>query len=37
MVKVFLICMDEHIGDMMKLVMDKRGTIDRTESLDTSG
>ena len=34
-VKMFLICMGEQIGDMMKLVMDKRGTIDRTESLDT--
>lgn len=33
-VKMFLICMGEQIGDMMKLVMDKRGTIDRTESLD---
>ena len=34
-VKMFLICMGDQIGDMMKLVMDKRGTIDRTESLDT--
>ena len=34
-VKMFLICLGEQIGDMMKLVMDKRGTIDRTESLDT--
>jgi GTP-binding protein LepA len=34
-VKLFLICLGEQIGDMMKLVMDKRGTIDRTESLDT--
>ncbi|MDY0150276.1 MAG: translation elongation factor 4 [Kiritimatiellia bacterium] len=33
-VKMFLICMGDQIGDMMKLVMDKRGTIDRTESLD---
>ena len=33
-VKMFLICLGEQIGDMMKLVMDKRGTIDRTESLD---
>ena len=34
-VKLFLICLGEQIGDMMKLVMDKRGAIDRTESLDT--
>jgi len=34
-VKMFLICLGEQIGDMMKLVMDKRGSIDRTESLDT--
>jgi GTP-binding protein LepA len=33
-VKMFLICLGEQIGDMMKLVMDKRGVIDRTESLD---
>ncbi len=33
-VKLFLICLGEQIGDMMKLVMDKRGTIDRTETLD---
>jgi GTP-binding protein LepA len=33
-VKVFLICMGDQIGDMMKLVMDKRGLIDHTESLD---
>jgi GTP-binding protein LepA len=35
MVKMFLICLGEQIGDMMKLVMDKRGAIERTESLDT--
>jgi GTP-binding protein LepA len=34
-VKMFLICLGEQIGDMMKLVMDKRGVIERTESLDT--
>ncbi len=34
-VKMFLICLGEQIGDMMKLVMDKRGMIERTESLDT--
>ena len=34
-VKMFLICMGEQIGDMMKLVMDKRGSVERTESLDS--
>jgi GTP-binding protein LepA len=34
-VKVFLICLGDQIGDMMKLVMDKRGQIDHTESLDS--
>jgi GTP-binding protein LepA len=34
-VKMFLICLGEQIGDMMKLIMEKRGTIERTESLDT--
>ncbi len=34
-VKLYLICLGEQIGDMMKLVMDKRGLIERTESLDT--
>jgi GTP-binding protein LepA len=29
---MFLICLGEQIGDMMKLVMDKRGMIDRTET-----
>ncbi|HOU21075.1 MAG TPA: translation elongation factor 4 [Kiritimatiellia bacterium] len=33
-VRLFLICLGEQIGDMMKLVMDKRGSIDRTETLD---
>ena len=34
LVRAFLICMGDQIGDMMKLVMDKRGTIEKTESLD---
>ena len=33
-VRVYLICMGDQIGDMMKLVMDKRGTLSKTESLD---
>ena len=34
-VKAFLLVPNENIGDMMQLVMDKRGTIDHTETLDT--
>ena len=34
LVRAFLICMGDQIGDMMKLVMEKRGTIEKTESLD---
>jgi GTP-binding protein LepA len=35
MVRAFLICHNEHIGDLMKLVMDRRGEVTRTESMDT--
>ncbi|MCE9615609.1 MAG: translation elongation factor 4 [Lentisphaerae bacterium] len=35
MVKAFVICLNENIGDVLKLTMDRRGTVDRTESLDT--
>lgn len=31
----FIICPNEHIGDMMSLVSEKRGTLDHTETLDT--
>jgi GTP-binding protein LepA len=34
-VKAFLLVPNENIGDLMQLVMDKRGTIDHTETLDT--
>jgi GTP-binding protein LepA len=34
MVKVFLICPNTYIGDMMALVSEKRGVIDHTETLD---
>ena len=33
-VKVFLMVPNEYIGDMMNLVMDKRGAVDHTETLD---
>ena len=35
MIKAFIICHNEHIGDMMQLIMDRRGEVTRTESLDT--
>jgi GTP-binding protein LepA len=34
-VKAFIICPNEYIGDMMALVSEKRGTLDHTETLDT--
>jgi len=35
MIKAFIICMNEHIGDIMRLVMDKRGEVVKTDSIDT--
>jgi GTP-binding protein LepA len=35
MIKSFIICHNEHIGDIMRLVMDRRGEVTKTESLDT--
>jgi GTP-binding protein LepA len=34
MVKAFVICPNENIGDMMALITEKRGTVDQTETLD---
>jgi len=34
-VKCFVMCPNENIGDMMQLVMEKRGEVQHTESLDT--
>lgn len=34
-VKAFIICPNEYIGDMMMLISDKRGTVDHTETLDS--
>jgi GTP-binding protein LepA len=34
MVKIFLMVPNEYIGDMMQLVMEKRGAVDHTETLD---
>ncbi|MBU6399538.1 MAG: translation elongation factor 4 [Verrucomicrobia bacterium] len=34
MVKAFVICPNEYIGDMMALIKEKRGQVDHTETLD---
>jgi GTP-binding protein LepA len=34
LIRAFIICQSQNIGDIMKLVMDRRGTVDKTESLD---
>jgi GTP-binding protein LepA len=34
MVKIFLMVPNQYIGDMMQLVMEKRGNVDHTETLD---
>jgi len=35
MIRAFIICQNEYIGDIMKVVMDRRGEVARTESIDT--
>ena len=35
MVKAFVICPNENIGDMMALISERRGALDHTETLDT--
>ncbi|MFN7138983.1 MAG: translation elongation factor 4, partial [Limisphaerales bacterium] len=35
MVKAFVICPNEYIGDMMALIAEKRGNVEHTETLDT--
>ena len=34
-VKAFVICPNENIGDMLQLIMDKRGNVAKTDSIDT--
>jgi GTP-binding protein LepA len=34
MVKAFIICPNENIGDMMSLISEKRGAVEQTETLD---
>lgn len=33
--KAFIICRNEHISDLLKLIMNRRGNVTRTDSLDT--
>lgn len=35
MIRALIICLNENISDIMKLVMDRRGELTKTESLDT--
>jgi len=34
-VRAFVICPNENIGDMLQLIMDKRGEVKKTDSIDT--
>jgi GTP-binding protein LepA len=34
MVRAFVICQNEHIGEVMRLVMDRRGEVTKTDSMD---
>jgi GTP-binding protein LepA len=36
MIKAFIICMSDNIGDIMRLIMDRRGEVTHTDSLDAS-
>ena len=35
MIKAFVICHNENIGDILRVVMDRRGSVEKTETLDT--
>ncbi len=34
-IRAFIICQNEQISDLLKLIMDRRGTVEKTDSLDT--
>ena len=34
-ITAFIICENQHIGELMQLIMDRRGEVEKTESLDT--
>jgi GTP-binding protein LepA len=35
LIRAFIICHNEHIGDLMRLIMDRRGEVTKTDSMDT--
>ncbi len=35
MIKAYVLCHNEHIGDVMRIVMDRRGELEKTESIDS--
>jgi GTP-binding protein LepA len=35
MIRAFILCQNEHIGDIMRIVQDRRGVVGKTESIDT--
>ncbi|MEI6514414.1 MAG: translation elongation factor 4 [bacterium] len=35
MIKAFVICRNENIGDVLRIVMDRRGDVEKTETLDS--
>lgn len=35
MIRAYIICHNENIGDILRVVMDRRGEVDKTETLDT--
>lgn len=36
MIVAYIICMNEHIGELLRLIMERRGEVTRTESIDIS-
>jgi GTP-binding protein LepA len=35
-IHAFIICMNEHIGDIMRLIMERRGEVTKTDSMDST-
>ncbi len=36
LIRAFIICMNEHIGELLRLIMERRGDVTKTDSLDTA-
>jgi GTP-binding protein LepA len=36
LINAFIICRNEHIGELLRLIMERRGEVTRTESIDTA-